>query len=256
MRVSRPEDWQKLWTKREIDDIYPTQDAVIDSLCSQVEVRGKRVLEVGAGSGRDSLRLARMGARVFVVDYVSESLNVIREQADREGLPVCCIQGDALKLPIDSGSFDIVFHQGLLEHFRSPSDLELLRENYRILKPGGHVLVDVPQTFHIYTLIKGILIFFGKWFAGWETQYTPRQLRRRIEAAGFVQTFAYGLWMQPSLFYRIAREVAWRTRLARLPMYPPELPVWRDIRRWVRERSRTTVVGRWTALQIGSIARK
>jgi len=63
--------------------------------------------------------------------------------------PVCA---DACRMPFREGAFDLVFHQGLMEHFRDPAPL--LRENARVLKRGGHLLVDVPQRFHVYTLAK------------------------------------------------------------------------------------------------------
>ena len=64
-----------------------------------------------------------------------------------------------------------------IEHI--PDDKAVLEEVRRILKPGGHVIVDVPQTFHYYTLGKKLLIALDRWFAGWETQFTPAQLALR-----------------------------------------------------------------------------
>ena len=42
------------------------------------------------------------------------------------------------------------------------------------------MVVDVPQTFHLYTLMKQILIALNRWFAGWETQFTPGELERLL----------------------------------------------------------------------------
>jgi ubiquinone/menaquinone biosynthesis C-methylase UbiE len=163
-------------------------------------VTGARVLEVGAGSGRDTLGLVRAGAVGVVLDYSPASLELVREQARRLGLAVHLVQADALAMPFRDGTFEVVFHQGLLEHFRDPQPLVL--ENARITRRGGRVVVDVPQTFHLYTVMKKILIALGVWFAGWETQFTPGGLERCLRRAGLDVRRSYGDWMVPALTAR------------------------------------------------------
>lgn len=255
-RESTPEHWRKLWTKRDIQDIYPASEIVIDNLLKATDVRGKRILEVGAGSGRDSIRLAGLGAEVYVLDYVPESLQVVAEQAKAAEVELQCVQGDALDLPFEDDFFDAVFHQGLLEHFRTPRDEDLLRENFRVLKPGGLVVVDVPQTFHLYTVIKKILILLDKWFAGWEKQYTIRALRGKVLGAGFEEVHAYGEWMRPSLFYRMLRELLWKLHLGRLPLQPPRIPVLGAIRDTLRTTFQPRAWAMWTFITIGIVGRK
>ena len=64
-----------------------------------------------------------------MLDYSPASLALVRRQAREQGLPVHLVRADALAMPFRDGAFDVVFHQGLLEHFRDP--LPLLRENAR-----------------------------------------------------------------------------------------------------------------------------
>ncbi len=255
-RESTPDNWRKLWTKREIDEVYPTSEVLLENLLQIVDVKGLRILEVGAGSGRDSIRLAKKGAIVYVLDYIMESLDVVKTLAEREHVAVHCILGDALALPILPDTFDLVFHQGLLEHFRSPLEMKLLQENHRILKSTGMALVDVPQTFHIYTVIKKILIFFDKWFAGWETQFTISELRQKMKQAGFTEIHSYGEWMYPSLFYRIIREIFWKLRLAKLPLYLPRVPLFSDWQERFWQKVRHQEWCKWTFLSIGVVGRK
>ena len=176
---------------------------------------GRRVLEVGAGTGRDSVALAARGAEVWTLDYSEESLRIMREASGRENLRI--VAGDALALPFRDGSFDVVFHQGLLEHFRDP--LVLLRENARVLRAGGYVLVDVPQRYHYYTLMKHALMAVDKWFAGWETEFSAGELSRLLRDAGFEVVGAYGENLFPPVWYRGARRVLLKAGV-RLPMHP------------------------------------
>jgi SAM-dependent methyltransferase len=125
--------------------------------------------------------------------------------------------GDATKLPFAAGSFDVVYHQGLLEHFRRPEDV--LDENLRVLKTGGILLVDVPQKYHYYTLLKHLMMAFGKWFAGWETEFTVGALVRLVEGRGARVLGVQGHGMSPPIWYRALRRVLLGFRL-RLPMYP------------------------------------
>ena len=103
--------------------------------------------------------------------------------------------------------------------------VEIWKECLRVLKPGGHLIVDVPQTFHYYTVGKKILIAMGRWFAGWETQFTPAQLERVGQEAGGELVRTYGDWMVPGLWYRAIRKMLVARLGIRLPMYPRGLPL-------------------------------
>lgn len=214
-RTSEKRHWDEFWASSPgLDDVYANDDRLVRFLLSQIDVKGKRVLEVGAGTGRDSLALARAGARVTTFDYSDESLRLLSSIAGSEMDIVC---GDALALPFADASFDIVFHQGLLEHFRQP--LDLLRENHRALKPGGFLLVDVPQRYHYYTLMKHALMAANRWFAGWETEFSAGELSRLLRASGFEITGAYGSNLFPPVWYRGVRRVLLKAGV-RLPMQP------------------------------------
>ena len=209
MRASTPGHWQRFWEQAdglELDDVYGTDGRMVREVLLLGDPAGKRILEVGAGTGRDAVTLARAGAEVLTLDYVAGSLDLTAQ--GRRHAPASPWRRSAATpwaRPFADGTFDVVFHQGLLEHFRDP--LPLLRDNVRILKPGGHLVVDVPQTFHYYTLGKQVLIAVDKWFAGWETQFTPAQLEGHVRREGLQVVRSYGDWMVPGLWYRALRKI-------------------------------------------------
>jgi SAM-dependent methyltransferase len=218
-RASTLDHWESYWKghRADIDDTYSTGHRLVREVLADGGVEGRWVMEIGAGSGRDLLELVRHGARGIVLDYSPASLALVRDLAKRQGLEVLLVQADATRMPFRDGAIDVSFHQGLLEHFRDP--LPLLRENARVTPRNGRMIVDVPQTFHLYTLMKNLLIAFNAWFAGWETQFTPGQLEARCRDAGLEVVRTYGDWMVPGLWYRVVREVLKRGTGTRLPLH-------------------------------------
>jgi SAM-dependent methyltransferase len=219
MADPKQEDWQKFWEEKEsTKKVYPSVSDIVGEILTTVpELENKRVIEVGSGTGRDGIQLASKGASVYLLDFARSGLVLSQYFAEEKGVKVHRVMGDALGSPFPDESFDLVFHQGLMEHFRDPKPL--LQENYRILKKGGVLLIDVPQIFHPYTLMKHSLMFFGKWFAGWEREFTPNSLIRIVEKEGFQVTRTYGYWMRPGLPYRVLREFLGLFKIS-LPMYP------------------------------------
>jgi SAM-dependent methyltransferase len=214
-------------------------------------MKGKRILEVGAGTGRDGLRMQELGGDVSLLDYSEESLRLIRLLTSREQVKL--VMGDARDCPFETATFDVVFHQGLLEHF--PSPFALLRENHRILKKNGLLIVDVPQTYHVYTVIKHILISLGVWFGGWERQFTLRSLSRLLQALGFDPICAYGDWSRPGIVYKTLRQGLAQFKIA-LPMYPKYLGFLTRRFYNLQDRLRKKKLFLYTVLSIGIIARK
>lgn len=257
MKQSRKEHWEAFWTEADglsLDDVYDNGGRILREIFEICDPRGLRVLEVGAGTGRDSVALARAGAEVITLDYAPTSLELIRQASAQAGVEVGMVGGDGLALPFAEGSFDIVFHQGLLEHFRDP--MPMLVEHARVLKPGGMLLVDVPQRWHYYTLGKHLLMVFDKWFAGWETEFSVGELESLVRRAGLDPVHAYGDWLVPNLFYRALRKVLLKSVGWRLPMYPRPWPVIGALDAKWRAWFKTQRASMYTTIVIGVVGRK
>jgi len=255
MRSSTPGHWDRYWIERDdsIDDVYTNDERILAQI-EDLPLEDRLILEVGAGSGRDSIEIARRGGRVIVLDYIFSSFGVIRPKAKEVGCELWCVCADAQQMPFREGAFDLVFHQGLLEHFRDP--MPLLRENHRVTKPGGYCLVDVPQRFHPYTVAKHIMIALNRWFAGWETEFSPAELTRVMTRAGFVYNRIGGDWMVPGFWYRSLRYGLLRAGIAKLPMYPRGLPWIGRLQERLRQRFRQTRLGPYTFAMVSALGRR
>lgn len=255
-KESRRENWETFWKEKEdVEQVYSNADRILRNLLQVGELRGKKILEIGAGTGRDSFPLVEHGARVVQLDYAENSLRILKRLAEDLSLPVTIVGGDTFQLPFPDETFDIVFHQGLLEHFRRPQAEALLKENIRVLKRGGYLLVDVPQRYHLYTVVKHLLMALNKWFAGWERSFSVGELRGRMRTLGLSPVHAYGEWMYPSFVYRSIREILKRFGLT-LPLKPQPVKTLSDLRKVIRGALLGTPLPLYTGISIGVIGRK
>jgi ubiquinone/menaquinone biosynthesis C-methylase UbiE len=167
---------------------------------SEAELRGRRMLDCGCGTGQYVLALLAAGADVWGIEYeeakVAEFKSRNPEVAQRVSV------GDIQSIAFDDNSFDIVLANEVLEHV--PDDRQGLREMYRVLKDGGQLFVFSPNRLYpfeihgVYTrssdrfvpihtpFIPYIPVALGsRYLRYWARNYWPWQLRALIREAGF-----------------------------------------------------------------------
>ena len=152
-------------------------------------LKGLRILEVGAGSGADSAVLSKLGAHAFAVDYATAHMIV-----KRWGTRLHVHQADGENLPFKSGVFDLSFSQGLVEHYRNPD--HIIREQVRVVRKGGFIIIDAPQRYSLYHLYKSFLVAIKCWPMGWERSYSVFDMRMIAKHYGLklVKTTGWGSW--------------------------------------------------------------
>ena len=253
-RSSERSHWDKFWEReRDLSEIYDNDDRIRVEVQKRLDPDGLVTLEVGAATARDSVALAEEGALPVALDYSHAALKLARIAALDKKMTLFLVCGDANALPFKTDTFDLVFHQGVMEHFKNTDPMT--DECIRVTKPGGNLLVDVPQTFHVYTVIKKILIAMNAWFAGWETQYTEKQLSKYLRQHGVEPWSVYGKYFSPSLGYRMLREVLIKVGI-KLPMKPVIIPAVHKLRTNIRTAVEESWLGPKTAVIIGVFARK
>jgi SAM-dependent methyltransferase len=154
--------WFDDYGEREWDRLEAT---VIDRVNFEVHRRllaewmraGDRVLEPGAGPGRFTLELARLGARVVVGDLSPGQLELHAERTRQiEAAVEARLELDIVDLSrFDDGSFDaVVCYGGPLSYVIDEAD-RAVAELLRVTRRGGHMLVSVVS------LLGGARTFFG-----------------------------------------------------------------------------------------------
>ena len=104
-------------------------------------IRDRVILDVGTGTGRAALLLARGGAHVTAVDASSEMLAVARRRAAEEGAPVRFLVGDAHALDFPDRSFDVAVSLRVIMH--APQWRQCVGELCRVAE--RLVVVDYPS---------------------------------------------------------------------------------------------------------------
>lgn len=99
--------------------------------------RGKKLLDIGCGTGYVAALYASGGAKVTAVDIAQQSVELTKKRLAWKGLEADVRQANAEALPFDDNSFDVVTSYGVLHH--TPDTLQALREVHRVLRPGGVV---------------------------------------------------------------------------------------------------------------------
>lgn len=98
------------------------------------------VADLGCGEGELSLLLARHSQQVTAIDLSPSMLQVLKSKAEAEGIAnIQTHLGDIENLPVQDQSQDLVLLSQALHHASSP--LKALREAFRILSPGGKLLI-------------------------------------------------------------------------------------------------------------------
>jgi ubiquinone/menaquinone biosynthesis C-methylase UbiE len=102
-------------------------------------LRGKRVLDIAVGTGFSVVNYARAGAHVTGIDITEYAIHETKRNLELRGLTGDIRKMDAQTLDFPDASFDFVSAHGCLMHM--PDTERVVREIYRVLKPGGRIYV-------------------------------------------------------------------------------------------------------------------
>lgn len=136
----------------------------LEKICSP----GAECLEIGCGTGISSLWLAQSGRKVTALDYTESSVQLVREAARQLGISnINVVKCDATKdLPFEKKQFDYAFQAGLLEHFETHKQIELLKSWAKYSK---YMISMIPNSASIpYRVGKQIMEDSGVWKYGLE----------------------------------------------------------------------------------------
>jgi len=138
---------------------------------------GRVLLDVGCNWGRWSLAAARAGYRAIGIDPSLPGILAARRVAARLGLDAAFVVGDARFLPLGDASVDVVFSYSVLQHL-AKADVRLALEAIRrVLRPGGHAVVQMPNAYGLRSMYHQARRRFAEARAFEVRYWTPGELR-------------------------------------------------------------------------------
>lgn len=153
-----------------------------------------RLLDFGCGAGGFLKTMADRGWAVTGLDTCSRAIEAVRTSY---GLPA--LVGTLPHTDLAPGSFDVITMWHALEHIHRP--LELLREAFRLLVPGGKLVVATPNIESLPYRLFGPA-WFGLDLPRHLTHFTPSTLASMLRAAGFrtepVRQLRHSDWLRSS----------------------------------------------------------
>ena len=151
---------------------------------------GERVLDAGCGTGILAQELAARGVAVTGVDLSAKMLAVACEKA--QGKKVALFRADITSLPFPTASYDAVVCFTVIEFVRQPE--KALQEMWRVLKPGGRLVVGVLNRLSLWALKRrgrGVYAY-AKFYTLWEMRHL---IRKTLSVSSF--RWAGGIYFPP-----------------------------------------------------------
>jgi D-alanine-D-alanine ligase len=151
----RPDWWRRIFNSMYLKtDADVVEDKKITS--NEVELftsilntpKDSAILDLACGQGRHSIEMAKKGfTNITGLDRSHYLIRKAKSVMQQEGLKIGFKEGDARKLPFNADTFDVVMILGnSFGYFESnEDDIMILKEVFRVLKPGGTFLIDVAD---------------------------------------------------------------------------------------------------------------
>ncbi len=167
-------DQDYLWELEENDFWHKNKDRVLTKL-----VKNGSVLDIGAGTGSFSIKLAKAGMKTAYIDASEKYYKIAKERAKEYNLNNIKFYNEYFPSKRIKERFDNVVISGFIEHVED--DVNLLREIYKLLNPYGRVILLTSAYPWLYSN-------FDK-SVGHYRRYTKKELKLKMESVGFKVKF-------------------------------------------------------------------
>ena len=180
-------------------------NAFVKSILSIAKINEGKIFEPGSGGGMTCANFAKRGFEITSMDLSDNALRKGVSLFKSLSLNAKFLVGDLFKLPLKDEEFDIVFNQGVMEHFRL-ANLDAssgIKEMLRVLKKDGTLIIYVPAyfspLFFIYHFFKFFKLIDKYWPYTDQDFLHKHELKKMLTDAGCHNVRVRRVWS--SLFF-------------------------------------------------------
>jgi ubiquinone/menaquinone biosynthesis C-methylase UbiE len=192
-------------------DVERRLHLIFSTLLGRDRLSGRRVLEIGSGTGRISRTIIEQGGTLTALDIGPGLVGSVAQSLHCHG-----VVGDALHLPFGDGTFDFIISSECIEHTLDP---ELaIREMCRVCATGGAVCLTTPNKLWYPILVLSQKLGLRK-YSGIENWMYPKRAAAVMASQGMVDVTVSGCHLWPFQL-RFTRSLLKRADALGKTMYP------------------------------------
>ncbi|MFA5603259.1 MAG: class I SAM-dependent methyltransferase [Bacilli bacterium] len=134
--------YKKIWDKYHVDCFEGKikYDAWLDNYLDIINKSQDKIIDLGCGSGNNSLYLTKLGKQVVACDYSVKALDIVKKHIDNIEIMQFDMQD---RFPFDSNFTDLIIADLSIHYFSSEKTKKILTEIKRILKDNGYLIFRV-----------------------------------------------------------------------------------------------------------------
>jgi len=176
-------------SKMNMYDTNKRVDVFYNEFLLNEDLQNKNLLDAGCGTGWFSKAACEKGANVTSMDLGENLLAQVAKKCNSKR-----VIGSILEIPFADNTFDFVVSSEVIEH--TPEPYLALKEIYRVLKPGGKMVLSTPNKFWYWSLWIAEKLKLRP-YQGLENWSGFFQLKNEAKKAGFEVDFVKGIHIIP-----------------------------------------------------------
>ena len=178
-------------SKMNMYDTNKRIDVVFNELLVE-NIEDKLLLDAGAGTGWFSKHACERKANVISMDLGENLLRKVKEKCNST-----TIIGSILNIPFGNDFFDVVISSEVIEH--TPNPYLAIHELYRVLKPGGILILTTPNKYWYFSVWLANLLNLRP-YQGYENWTGWFQMKKVLKETGFNLQKIIGIHLFPFIF--------------------------------------------------------
>lgn len=209
---------------KSVREAHPWTKIPFDDYIDFEWIGDKAVLEIGVGCGTHAQLLVERAGSYTGIDLTDYAIAATRARLRRFGREDCIRQMDAERLEFDDESFDFVWSWGVIHH--SSDTGKVLREIWRVLKPGGRCTVMVYHTSPWNNIVRGAL-YYGVIHGGFLRGRSVHQLLQETTDGALARYYTQDEWIaEIAGFFEMSRFSVIGHKTQILPMPTGRVKEW------------------------------